>query len=112
MTRLVLRRRRGESLLIGGTEVMVTAAEPGTCQLSIDAPRGMTVMRRELVDDGTRTMPDVPKRFIVRRANADVGFGTVWPDGYTVIRWSEGRTSVGVGPGLVLPAGDVWIDID
>ncbi len=46
---LVLRRRAGESILIGGeVEVQVAQISPGKVKLAVIAPRHITVLRKEV----------------------------------------------------------------
>lgn len=46
---LVITRKKGESILIGNNiEITVTKVEDGSVKLSIDAPREITILRKEL----------------------------------------------------------------
>ncbi|SHI58871.1 carbon storage regulator, CsrA [Clostridium amylolyticum] len=46
---LVITRKKGESILIGDNiEITVTKVEDGSVKLSIDAPREITILRKEL----------------------------------------------------------------
>jgi carbon storage regulator len=46
---LILRRRQGESLLIGDeVEIQVLEAGPWGVKVGIHAPRGITILRKEL----------------------------------------------------------------
>lgn len=46
---LVITRKKGESILIGDDiEITVTKIEDGSVKLSIDAPREITILRKEL----------------------------------------------------------------
>lgn len=46
---LVITRKKGESILIGDNiEITVTKIEDGSVKLSIDAPREITILRKEL----------------------------------------------------------------
>ena len=50
---LVLGREEGESFIIGEAIITVTFARGGTSTIGIEAPRSVTVMRKELVDPVT-----------------------------------------------------------
>lgn len=46
---LVITRKKGESLLIGDNiEITVVRLDDGTVKLAIDAPRNITILRKEL----------------------------------------------------------------
>ena len=46
---LVVRRKKGESILIGeNIEVSISAIENGTVKLSINAPKEIQILRKEL----------------------------------------------------------------
>ncbi|WP_040211195.1 carbon storage regulator CsrA [Clostridium polynesiense] len=46
---LVITRKKGESILIGDDiEITVTKVEDGSVKLSIEAPRDITILRKEL----------------------------------------------------------------
>lgn len=46
---LVITRKKGESILIGeDIEITVVKAEDGSVKLSIEAPRNVTILRKEL----------------------------------------------------------------
>lgn len=49
---LVISRKKGESLLIGDDiEITVSKIEDGTVKLSIQAPRNVIILRKELYDE-------------------------------------------------------------
>ncbi len=49
---LVIKRKEGESILIGDDiEISVVKAEDGTVRLAIDAPKEVTILRKELVKE-------------------------------------------------------------
>lgn len=46
---LVISRKKGESIIIGNNiEVTVVKLDDGTVKLAIDAPRDITILRKEL----------------------------------------------------------------
>jgi carbon storage regulator len=46
---LVITRRKGEGILIGDNiEITVTKLDDGTVKLAIDAPKEITILRKEL----------------------------------------------------------------
>jgi carbon storage regulator len=46
---LVISRKKGESLLIGDNiEITVVKLDDGTVKLAIDAPKNITILRKEL----------------------------------------------------------------
>lgn len=46
---LVITRRKGEGILIGDNiEITVTKLDDGTVKLAIDAPKNVTILRKEL----------------------------------------------------------------
>lgn len=46
---LVIKRKQGESLLIGeDIEITIISAENGSVKIAIDAPRNVTILRKEL----------------------------------------------------------------
>lgn len=48
---LVVSRRKNESILIGDNiELTVTQIENGTVKIAIDAPKNITILRKELLD--------------------------------------------------------------
>ncbi len=51
---LVITRKKGESILIGDDiEVTVVKTEDGSVKLSIQAPRNVTILRKELYKEVT-----------------------------------------------------------
>lgn len=52
---LVLSRRAGESILIGGdVEVVILGTDGGQVRIGIRAPRDITVLRKELLEEVER----------------------------------------------------------
>lgn len=51
---LVITRKKGESILIGeNVEITIVKVEDGSVKLSINAPRNITILRKELVSQIT-----------------------------------------------------------
>ncbi|EQB88544.1 carbon storage regulator [Clostridium punense] len=51
---LVVSRKKGESILIGNDiEITVVKAENGTVRLAIDAPKTISILRKELKEEIT-----------------------------------------------------------
>lgn len=49
---LVITRKKGESILIGDNiEISISKIEEGSVKLAINAPREMTIMRKELYEE-------------------------------------------------------------
>ncbi len=49
---LVITRKKGESILIGDNiEITVSKVEDGSVKLAINAPREMTILRKELFEE-------------------------------------------------------------
>ena len=47
---LILTRRKGESILLGDNiEITVVKVEDGTVKIAIDAPKDVSILRKELV---------------------------------------------------------------
>lgn len=48
---LIITRKKGQSILIGDNiEITVSKLEDGSVKLGIDAPKEMTILRKELYD--------------------------------------------------------------
>jgi len=57
---LVLRRKKGEALRIGGAiEVRVVRTGAGSAALGITAPRGTHIVREELVRQNSKDRPEI-----------------------------------------------------
>ncbi|WP_291572660.1 carbon storage regulator CsrA [Clostridium sp. UBA4548] len=51
---LVVSRKKGESILVGDDiEITVVKAENGTVRLAIEAPKSVSILRKELRDEIT-----------------------------------------------------------
>lgn len=51
---LVITRKKGESILIGeNIEITIVKVDDGSVKLSINAPRNVTILRKELVSEVT-----------------------------------------------------------
>ncbi|MBU5454615.1 MULTISPECIES: carbon storage regulator CsrA [Eubacteriales] len=49
---LVITRKKGESILIGDNiEISISKIEEGSVKLAINAPREMTILRKELYEE-------------------------------------------------------------
>ena len=49
---LVVKRKAGESIIIGDNiEIKIVKIEDGSVKVAIDAPRDISVLRKELVED-------------------------------------------------------------
>lgn len=49
---LVITRKKGESILIGDNiEISISKIEDGSVKLAINAPREVTILRKELYDE-------------------------------------------------------------
>ena len=52
---LVITRKKGESILIGeNVEITIVKVDDGSVKLSINAPRNITILRKELVSQITQ----------------------------------------------------------
>ena len=62
---LVLSRKSGEAIFIGDTvKVTIVRIGPNTVRIGIEAPRGMNIVREELVvqmDDDRTTRPETDR---------------------------------------------------
>jgi carbon storage regulator len=72
---LVVTRRRGQSVLIGGDiEVFVLEVDGFQVRVGINAPREIHVLRRELLTQGSsETVLLSPNRPAIRRALQSIG---------------------------------------
>lgn len=51
---LVIKRKKGESLLIGNDiEITINSVEDGAVKIAINAPRNVTILRKELYKEIT-----------------------------------------------------------
>jgi len=71
---LVLKRKQGESFLVGDTEIVILTIEGGKCKIAVSAPSDVKVLREELIRD----KEEVKRRVFERNISEDNQYYCNW----------------------------------